>query len=103
MPSDPFYRTAQWRKLRVAVLQRDGYRCVVPACEHRAVVVDHIISPKNGGAHVMWNLRSLCRDHDNQMKELKGKRRREIPFVKGSKADGTPNDPNHHWVRIHQC
>ena len=35
----------------------------------RAVVVDHIVSPRNGGEDALSNLRSLCRLHDNRVKE----------------------------------
>jgi hypothetical protein len=55
--------------LRAARLRIDGYRCVVPGCGRLAVVVDHIVSRKIGGTDTLDNLRSLCRAHDNQVKE----------------------------------
>lgn len=67
--ADQRYRTADWRKLRAEVFARDGHRCTAPGCTSRAVIADHIVSPKNGGSDVMSNLRSLCRAHDNQVKE----------------------------------
>lgn len=53
-----------WEKARKAVLERDGYRCMIagPTCTGRATEVDHRVSPHDGGA---WldpaNLRASCR------------------------------------------
>lgn len=67
--ADVRYRTTDWKALRRAILERDGYRCAAPGCTVRAVVVDHKVSPRNGGTDDPSNLRSLCRAHDNQVKE----------------------------------
>lgn len=67
-----FYSTAAWQALRKQCLDRDGWRCVL--CGHRAVVADHIQPRKQGGPDTLRNLRSLCRLHDNQMRERNGKR-----------------------------
>ena len=53
-----------WRRLRLAVLDRDGWRCQVkgPTCTINATCVDHAIPRADGGA--MWdaaNLRASCR------------------------------------------
>ena len=80
--TDERYRTTDWKTLRQQVLQRDGYRCTAPGCTLHAVVVDHIVSPRNGGSDVASNLRSLCRSHDNQVKEQPdGTRRRGGQFA----------------------
>ena len=77
MPYVPYYRTPDWLKLRAAALKRDAYRCVVPGCGQRARVVDHVVSRNAGGADALPNLRSLCRYHDNALKERPdGTRRR---------------------------
>lgn len=68
--ADRRYRTADWKVVREQVLERDGHRCRAAGCAARAVVVDHIVSPRNGGSDALSNLRSLCRAHDNQVKEL---------------------------------
>ncbi len=73
---DEFYLTPQWKRLRAAALKRDGGMCVAPGCRRKAVVVDHIISRRNGGRDILDNLRSLCRVHDNEVKELPGGERR---------------------------
>jgi hypothetical protein len=67
--SAPYYRTIHWRRLRARRLAMDNYVCVVPGCGQRAVVVDHVRSRNKGGADTVSNLRSLCRQHDNQIKE----------------------------------
>lgn len=69
---DPFYLSAEWSALRKAVFERDGNRCVVPGCGARAVVADHIVTRRDGGSDSLDNLRSLCRKHDNQVKEGPG-------------------------------
>jgi 5-methylcytosine-specific restriction protein A len=99
MPSDPYYQTPHWRRLRAAALKRDGYRCVVPGCGKAAVVVDHIKRRRDGGADVLGNLRSLCRDHDNQVKERPNGKRGNAGklVVKGCFPDGSPRDPRHPW------
>jgi 5-methylcytosine-specific restriction protein A len=68
--ADARYRTSDWKALRQQILQRDAHRCVAPGCMAPAVVVDHILSPRNGGSDDPSNLRSVCRTHDNRVKEL---------------------------------
>lgn len=52
------------QRLRVAVLQRDGYACIY--CGRRPPEVtleaDHVVARANGGADVAWNLVASCRD-----------------------------------------
>lgn len=73
---DPFYRSKQWRDAKARVLKRDHYHCTAPGCARRAVVVDHIVSRRSGGSDDDSNLRSLCRLHDNRIKEgASGERR----------------------------
>jgi 5-methylcytosine-specific restriction endonuclease McrA len=67
--ADPFYRSTDWRALRVFVLERDGHRCAVPGCVERASVVDHVKSRRFGGTDDPDNLRSLCRAHDYRFRE----------------------------------
>ena len=52
--------SGKWQKLRITVLDRDGWVCVV--CNKPAHTVDHIIPRVKGGD--MWaldNLQSLCK------------------------------------------
>ncbi|CUW39293.1 conserved protein of unknown function [Magnetospirillum sp. XM-1] len=97
MPNDPFYKTKAWRELRAQRLAIDNHRCTVPGCNRGAVVVDHLVPHSLSLA----DLRSLCREHDNQVKEDQhGRRRRGGQFVvHGCDADGNPIDPNHWWKR----
>lgn len=75
--ADPFYLTPEWRELRERALTRDGYRCAVLGCGRAAVVADHIVSRKAGGADALHNTRSLCRLHDNRFREGPTGKRRE--------------------------
>ena len=64
MAGDKRYGTIQWKRLRLAVLYRDGYVCQVggPKCVGRASTVDHITPVILGGA--FWdqaNLRASCK------------------------------------------
>lgn len=102
MPGNPFYSSPEWKALRKACLERDGYRCVVPNCEQRGVVADHIETrpnvPRMTPMDRLENLRTLCKTHDGQVKERKagvGHRARGGAFVlRGCDADGWPLDPS---------
>jgi 5-methylcytosine-specific restriction endonuclease McrA len=91
MPSNPYYRTAHWLRLRAARLRIDGHRCVI--CGQPARTVDHIVSRRDGGADALSNLRSLCRYHDNALKERPDGTRRQGGVLHGCNPDGSP------WVR----
>ena len=99
MPNDPHYASPAWRAARAERLALDRHTCTVPGCGRPAVVVDHIIARRDGGTDAITNLRSLCREHDNQAKEdHTGRRRSGGRFtVRGCDSDGLPLDPNHPW------
>lgn len=90
MTTDPFYRTATWKRLRAAVLARDPV-CRTPGCDRKSLAVDHIIERRRGGADSMGNLRGLCAQCHNQ------RSRGGEPRARGAHADGSPRDPNHWW------
>lgn len=50
---------ADWKKRRVKVLERDGYRCRIrgPHCTVAATQVDHV---KHGDDHSYLNLQACC-------------------------------------------
>jgi 5-methylcytosine-specific restriction endonuclease McrA len=98
---DPFYKSLRWQRLRKARLMRDLFMCVVPGCGQLAVIVDHIKSRRSGGGDTLENLRSLCREHDNAVKEDRDGKRRSggVMRVRGCFPDGSPRDPNHPWYR----
>lgn len=81
--------------MRAARLRIDGGRCVI--CGQRAVVVDHVVSRRAGGADALANLRSLCRAHDNGTKEDATGKRRSGGIFGGCDSKGNPLDPNHPW------
>jgi len=52
--------SGKWKKLRITVLDRDGWQCAL--CNAPATSVDHIFPRVKGGS--MWaldNLQSLCK------------------------------------------
>lgn len=69
--ADSFYRSAEWQALRIACLKRDRFVCQIamPGCTHKATIADHIVSRRNGGADTLANLRAVCRQCDNRVKE----------------------------------
>ena len=54
------YSSGYWRRLRQAVLIRDGYRCRQCGRAGR-MEVDHVVPFKAGGSNALSNLQSLCR------------------------------------------
>ena len=74
MAVDPYYLTPEWKALRRACLERDGFLCV--SCGERAVVADHIIGRRRwfaenraGSPDVLSNLRSMCLSCDRRITE----------------------------------
>jgi 5-methylcytosine-specific restriction endonuclease McrA len=62
--ADPVYNTLVWRRVRLEVLNRDGWRCRVggPRCTGSASLVDHIVPWRQGGSwYDKQNLRASCR------------------------------------------
>ena len=67
---DARYKTRRWKNLRRRIIQRDGNICSSPGCTTDmtipyTTVVDHIISPLDGGD--FWNsdnLQVLCWHHN---------------------------------------
>lgn len=64
--------TPAWRKLRLLILKRDGYRCAIPGCEQRADQVDHIRPHSLGGSDDPSNLASLCDYHHSRKTAAEG-------------------------------
>lgn len=61
---DPVLDSPAWRRLRKAILERDGYLCQLrlPGCTVTATTVDHIIPRARGGAPLdPTNLQAACR------------------------------------------
>ena len=52
--------TTRWRKIREAVIQRDGGMCVICG-EDEGLTVDHIHERQHGGGDDPHNLQTLCR------------------------------------------
>ncbi len=88
--ADSFYFTKEWKELRRACLERDGFRCVTPGCGRPASVADHIVSRRAGGPDRLGNLRSLCPICDNRIREGRNGRRRNGGIVAITGADGWP-------------
>lgn len=62
--------TRAWRRVRLLVLERDGWRCQLPAdagaglCLAWASHVDHITARVHGGTDAPANLRAACARHN---------------------------------------
>jgi 5-methylcytosine-specific restriction enzyme A len=104
--TDPFYLSPQWRALRLAVLRRDGYCCVICGINVSGkgeARVDHIRRVKDGGAPLNpANLRTLCVLHEQQSHREKGTgsaQRDERFVITGCNPSGKPLDPSHPWNR----
>lgn len=62
MATDP-RRTGRWKRVRLDVLARDGYVCMIrgPRCTRVATAVDHVIPLAHGGEPFdPLNLRAAC-------------------------------------------
>lgn len=92
-----FYSSPLWRSLCAQVARRSGGMCEAHGCTRPAKVVDHILSRKRGGPDVLHNLRHLCRQHDNAVKEGPDGSRANAGILKGCDASGEPADPAHPW------
>ena len=87
--SDPFYHSAEWKRLRKAVLQRDHGMCCdcmdrmragIGIKPRRATMVHHVIprSERPDLSLNMDNLRSLCNDcHEKNHPERRSKKKRK--------------------------
>lgn len=65
----PAGSTRAWRRLRRLVLERDRYRCQLPAedgatCGAYATHVDHVVPRAAGGSDHPSNLRAACARHN---------------------------------------
>ena len=78
----PDLHTREWGRIRLAVLERDGWRCTRCGCVLTpgtgSATVDHIIPRANGGTHALDNLRAMC-NHCNSRRgarQARGYKRR---------------------------
>ena len=91
------YKTALWKRLRLAQLTRDPL-CVYCDAMGRVVmagVVDHI-KPHKGDEIKFYNpdnLQSMCKQHHDSTKSIEERR----GVIVGGNTQGVPIDPNHHW------
>jgi 5-methylcytosine-specific restriction endonuclease McrA len=101
-PGDAYYQSAHWKALRKACLERDGHHCTVPGCTRDGCIADHKVTrpqmPYPTPVDVLSNLRTLCRSHDAQVKEMRRGasyvRKQGGAFkVRGCDAEGWPFDP----------
>jgi 5-methylcytosine-specific restriction protein A len=79
MTTDRELGSSAWKRTRLEVLARDGYRCQIrgPKCNGYATEVDHVVARADGGA--TWNpsnLRAACRPCNSAGGAEVGNRRR---------------------------
>lgn len=110
-----FYDKQAWRRLRKAIVVRDGYRCTV--CHAYvggvgAARVDHVRTIKDAPARALdpSNLRTLCTKCDAQGHAERGPGRRHTTtrqerFRYGYDENGLPRDPQHEWINgnVNEC
>lgn len=58
MPSKDRERGRRWKRLREAVLRRDGHRCAW--CGAKATHADHVVPRSLGGPDTLANLVASC-------------------------------------------
>jgi len=97
MPADPFYKSMDWKRIRLAVLVRDGWRCTSCGMEVRGKGqsrVDHRIPRKARPDLAMdkANLRTLCAACDNARHSEKGGVDKPEINSSGVPADGSWTD-----------
>ncbi len=66
--SSQFVHTAEWRKLRLQILERDRNQCQIkaPGCTVAANIVDKIVAISEGGdPRDPRNLRAVCHNCHN--------------------------------------
>lgn len=92
-----FYKSREWKALRLKCLQRDGHRCVKCGADVRrlgASRVDHIetVKARPELAMVLSNLRTLCVACDAKRHSEKGGHNRSGPPRPTIGVDGFPID-----------
>lgn len=75
----PRTATTAWKRLRLAILARDGYRCrwVLgngERCQQRARICDHVVPKAEGGTDDPSNLQALCQTHSDTKSAQEGSR-----------------------------
>jgi hypothetical protein len=69
--------TPEYHQLRMAILERDGFRCQWPDCRSRRnLQVHHIIARSDGGSDDEDNLISMCRTHHRRLHRWQDRLRR---------------------------
>lgn len=83
--------TRRWRKIRRAVLVRDGYSCRVPVgerlCGAYATDAGHIVARSAGGSDDPANLRAECAHH-NRSAGARMRTGRAARLVSAFRAEG---------------
>ena len=98
MPGDPFYGSAEWRRVRTEFLAAHP-SCY---CGRRATHVDHVVPRRRGGAPYAWgNLQGLCHGCHNRKTNVRdggfGRPASRSLLRPGCDAEGRPIDPEHPW------
>jgi len=69
---DPAYGTAEWRRARIACLQRANWRCEarLDGCQGTAAEADHILGLASDPGHT--RLRAVCRSCHGKISSRQG-------------------------------
>lgn len=98
--TDPFYLSPRWRRLRKAILRRDGYLCQISKRYGRTVEADtvHHIFPREAHPELQWSPWNLIavsseahkRLHDPLTGELTEEGRRLQERARATKLKASP-------------
>jgi hypothetical protein len=92
------YADTAWKRTRLQILQRDGYRCQIrgPKCKIKATEVDHIVNVDDGGARLdPANLRAACKSCNVSKRntEVAARARRARVGAPSPAPTPAPSDP----------
>jgi len=64
LENERIYQRKKRRLLRHKVIERDGFRCIIPGCSSRLILTDHHIKYRShGGGDELSNNTGACRQH----------------------------------------
>jgi hypothetical protein len=91
MSSNDGINTRKWRRIRLAILERDEHTCAW--CGREATTVDHLVARVDGGGHDPSNLVASCVTCNSRRGQAVGARRRRARRRGSSAFIDSPTTP----------